>query len=468
MNFQHDSDSQTRIAQGSLFHQITQRIQRSLELQDILTATVAEMRAFLGIDRVLIYKFRADGSGQVIAEAMQEERLQSLFGLSFPAGDIPYEVRRLFVETRMRSIADLGTQQIGHSSQSSATVDMLAFTDLSYRPLDPCHAEYLKALGVTSSVVVPIVHQAKLWGLLIAHHATRYPLTTLELQDVQGVADQLAVAIAQSSLIDQAREKAHRETTINQVTTLLHALSTIEMQAALDETVDALNGVGGRLYIRTAGSTLQTKLAEKLAEHSVNSVGSVKLYVSGLQPIVPPQAPTTLFEEYPIWQTYFKSSQRNSWAIADLYREGRLRTLQPAFQPTNLRGLLLLPLWYRQQLLGFLSIFRAAIDTEILWAGQVEEDRRHAPAQISFEVWKETRQQQACPWTKSEVALAEALARHFATAVQQHESHQHLQLLNASLEKQVTERTVKLQQQTEQLTQTLNDLQQAQTHLVQT
>ncbi|MGL4378780.1 MAG: hypothetical protein ACRCT1_20250, partial [Microcoleaceae cyanobacterium] len=55
--------------QVSLLHRITDRIRQSLELQDILKATVGEVRSFLGTDRVMIYQFNPDSSGKVIAES---------------------------------------------------------------------------------------------------------------------------------------------------------------------------------------------------------------------------------------------------------------------------------------------------------------------------------------------------------------------------------------------------------------
>ncbi|NEQ67122.1 MAG: histidine kinase, partial [Symploca sp. SIO2D2] len=72
---------------GLLLNRMTSRIRHSLELQEILSATVSEMRSFLDTDRVKIYRFEPDGSGQVIAESIAPNRLPSMLGLHFPAGD---------------------------------------------------------------------------------------------------------------------------------------------------------------------------------------------------------------------------------------------------------------------------------------------------------------------------------------------------------------------------------------------
>ena len=155
--------------QLELLNRITSKIRQSLELQEILDAAVTEVRAFLKSDRVKIYQFDADGNGQVIAEAINSDRLPSLKGLHFPAGDIPPQARELILKARVRSIVDLGNQQIQHSQPdrlpSTATEELTveqvrqeSLENLLQRPVDPCHVEYLTLMGVKSSLVVPMVN----------------------------------------------------------------------------------------------------------------------------------------------------------------------------------------------------------------------------------------------------------------------------------------------------------------------
>ncbi|NEO58403.1 MAG: response regulator [Okeania sp. SIO3B5] len=49
---------------------IQERIRQSLNLNDILKNTVDEVRKFLKADRVLIYKFHSDGTGEVLMESI--------------------------------------------------------------------------------------------------------------------------------------------------------------------------------------------------------------------------------------------------------------------------------------------------------------------------------------------------------------------------------------------------------------
>lgn len=210
---------------STLLSCITDQIQRSLDLQDILQVAVNEVRTFLQSDRVMVYKFHPDQSGQVIAESVDLERLPALLGLNFPVDDIPATHRELFVRSKVRSIVNVAEGKLGQSFLTGAETTLDA-EEIVYRSLDSCHQEYLTAMGVQSSVVVPIIHHDRLWGLLVAHHAEAREIPLDELQILQMVVDQFAIAIAQAELLAQTEEKAQREAAINRITNLLHSLST--------------------------------------------------------------------------------------------------------------------------------------------------------------------------------------------------------------------------------------------------
>jgi light-regulated signal transduction histidine kinase (bacteriophytochrome) len=432
---------QFQVEQENLLRHITDRIRQSLELQEILDATVAEVRTFLQTDRTMIYKFHPNSNGQVVAESVDRTRLPSLLGLNFPADDIPLHAREMFMQEKVRSVVDVESGQIGQAAASSAQPS----ASLQYRPLDPCHAEYLTAMGVKSSMVVPVFYHEQLWGLLVSHHVDSKTISEATLQGIQLVVDQLSVAITQSTLLQQMREKADREATINRITALLHSLPTIELQKALDETVAALHGSGGRLFVQGGFAPGHGNIEGWIAGSAPS------LYVSGTQPTVSEQAKWQYIEQYSVWAEHFQTvANFQPWAISDLYEMPSLRNLQSAFQATPIRTLLIVPLRMRQQWVGYLSIFRNEIETETLWAGQFDPDDRQLYPRLSFDVWRESKSGQVQPWTDGEIQLAQELGSQFASAIEQNELYQRIQLLNSNLETQVQERTTELQRATEQ------------------
>lgn len=406
-----------------LLHRMMNRIRQSLELPAILSGTVAEVRTFLGTDRVKVYRFHDDGSGEVVAESVHEKHLPSLLGQNFPADDIPQSARELFLKARQRSIVDVSQQQIGLSPlDCPETGDSLAADDLRFRAVDPCHVEYLKTMGVQSSLVVPILHRECLWGLLVSHHASPRQVTERELQVVQLVADQVSIAIAQATLLEQTRIQAQQEATINRVAKLLHSMTEMQLQQALFQTVKALQGTGGRIYI-----------APHTPDHTP------QLVTFGEQP-----SSSWTLEQHPYWQTWLDirtTVSGKAWAITDLYQAALPPELQDAFLETSIRGLLIIELQYRQQRLGYLSIFRQEIDVETLWAGQPDPyDARNLRPRASFEAWRELKQGQTRDWTAAEIELSQSLGSHFALAIHQYELYNRLHALNADLERDITER----------------------------
>ena len=425
--------------QNLLLNRMTSRIRESLELQEILSATVGEVQSFLNTDRVKIYRFAPDGSGQVIAESVQQNRLPSLLNLNFPAGDIPLPAREMFVKARQRSIVDVPAQRITLTrlerleTIGDVTVEDIqarAIEDILQRPVDPCHIEYLTAMGVQSSLVMPILHHQNLWGLLVSHHSEPKAFSEEALQLVQSVTDQVSIAIAQSDLLTQTREKARREAFLNQISTLLHSSLNIQqiLRIVLEAVVKAVRGSSGRLYLTPT-----------------NTNHSAQLYSYGVQPTLSGKGQPVLLENYPFWQQllipegegqqgeYFSNSELETTnhqrptikVITDIYQEEQLLTIADGFRPTPIRSLLAMPLQYGKQSLGCLSIFRNEVNTDIIWAGRFDPDERNNRVRDSFEAWRELKLGQACEWATEEVELVRSLGTHLMLAVMQNRLYQY-------------------------------------------
>lgn len=416
--------------QEMLLNRIVSKIRQSLELTEILRTTVEEVRIFLDTDRVKIYKFAADGSGQTIAESIKEDNLPSLLGLHFPAEDIPPHARLRFVQARQRVIVDVASGiKITNQLDSSETNESPIAEDIRYSRVAPCHAEYLINMGVSSSLVLPILDKKQLWGLLACHQRHPKNYSERELTMVQMVVDQLSIAIAQSHLLQQAKLQAGNEAILNKISYLLHSPIATIRQKVLEEITKALDADGGRLYITAAPTGVKTQI-----------------YTTGNQPDLPD------LEQSDLWQsiihnatkgiseedlnlfpreTDFQQENLESnysinkntftylYAINDLYLASEFESLIPAFNSTEIRSITIVPLKYQQQCVGCLTLFRNQIETETLWAGAKNSDRRNHKPRKSFEAWREIKKGQAQPWTKEEIKLAKSIGIHLYLAIMQ-------------------------------------------------
>ena len=442
------SDGEEALSKEKLLYRMTSRIRQSLELQEILSAAAREVRSLLQIDRVKVYRFAEDGTGQVIAESIYKDRLPSVLSLYFPAGDIPPHAREMFVKARTRSIVDVSQQRIilNSSEDIETTGDLTveevrkrSIADILERPVDPCHVEYLSNMGVLSSLVVPIMDGSKLWGLLASHHAKAKVFSEEHLRIVQLVADQVSVAIAQSTLLSQARIKARREAFINQISKELHAPVSVRdtLQGVLEKTVKAVDASGGRLYLASPDPTTRIEL--------YTYGNQPQLYTYGDQPQLSETGPAIFIEEHPFWKQLMAPSAARRGAaeegstqevsrldrpgasikvVLDLYEEFQLASLAEAFQTTQIRTLLILSLRYSQQVLGCLSLFRDEVDTDILWAGRFNPDVRQDRVRESFKAWRQLKKGQARPWASEDIELIRAIGTHLGMAVMQNRLYQ--------------------------------------------
>ena len=67
------------------------------KMQDFCQHALEQIRAITGFDRVAIYRFAADESGEIIAEAIRED-LSPWLGLHYPASDLPQQARAMYLK----------------------------------------------------------------------------------------------------------------------------------------------------------------------------------------------------------------------------------------------------------------------------------------------------------------------------------------------------------------------------------
>jgi light-regulated signal transduction histidine kinase (bacteriophytochrome) len=128
-----------------------------------------QVRAFLGYDRVMVYKFADSGAGAVVAEACKTG-IGSFLGLNYPASDIPRQARELYKRSLVRVIRDVEAQPIPIVPEIDRSGKRLDLSLSILRSVSPIHIEYLKNMGVAASLSISIVVDDKLWGLFACHH----------------------------------------------------------------------------------------------------------------------------------------------------------------------------------------------------------------------------------------------------------------------------------------------------------
>ncbi|HEY9620169.1 MAG TPA: PAS domain S-box protein, partial [Crinalium sp.] len=165
---------------------MTQRIRQSLEVDAVLNTTVAEVRQLLKSDRVVVYQFLdEDWRGEVIVEDVAAP-WQSVLGDISHDNCFPTKVAAYYESGYVRAI-----------------------NDITRANLDDCHVAFLQKLQVKANLIVPVVIGSRLWGLLIAHECTTARVwQPWEMEFLQQLANQMAIAIQQADLLTQTRQQA--------------------------------------------------------------------------------------------------------------------------------------------------------------------------------------------------------------------------------------------------------------------
>ncbi len=397
--------------QEYLLETITNFVHDCHDLKQILQKIATETRIFLGVDRVKIYQFAEDGSGEVVAESLLTERLPSLKGLHFPATDIPVVARQQFKESVHGIIIDVtAKRKMVNVKQHQQTTGRDSF----YQSVDDCHLQYLLTMGVLSSMSIPILYWDELWGLLVAHHSEPKRFTPQQLQTVELISKQISLALAQKILVSQVQQQRQQEQVIARIEQLLDKIQ-LESEVwitIIEEVVKSLSADGGYLY-------LTPPLTGEAAQ----------IYTFGIQPEFEEGDNNNPWQEFlkgreiiPLKKTSLPEEDHFQfkivplvYALNDFEPESAIRL---ALSRKSLQSLLLIPLRSRNQWIGCLSLFRQEQEWEKLWAGHQENDDRNQLPRQSFQTWCEI-QKYAPVWTEGELNLAQNLGNHLYVAVTQ-------------------------------------------------
>lgn len=190
-----EKEIKERREREGLLSEIAATIRNTFNFPKILEIGVTKLQTALNADRVLAYQLQADATGICTSEAVKPA-YKSIKGKSFPADCIPQRYLQAYSQGRLWHSIDVRTEE-----------------------LSECYRQMLEQMEVRSIMVAAIqqrkdnsleLEQGKLWGLLIVHQC-RLPRqwTEDERQLVQAVANQMAIAFEQASLVQQLQAYTH-------------------------------------------------------------------------------------------------------------------------------------------------------------------------------------------------------------------------------------------------------------------
>ena len=167
-------------------------LQFAQTLQALCDTVVREVRHLTGFERVMLYRFNANGDGSVDSES-KELFLEPYLDLHYPASDIPQQARELYLKNWLRIIPDAGYVPV--PIVPTLRPDTNAPLDLSYsvlRSVSPIHLEYMANMGVRASMSISLIVRDRLWGLISCANHTGPRAVAFELRSACEVLGRLA------------------------------------------------------------------------------------------------------------------------------------------------------------------------------------------------------------------------------------------------------------------------------------
>jgi len=354
------------------------RLGQSDTMTTFLREGARQVRAITGFDRVMVYRFDEQGSGEVVAEALQPG-VDSFLGLHYPASDIPAQARTLYMRSLFRIIADIGATPVPVLPMLDPRGVALDQSLSVLRAVSPIHIEYLKNMGVAASLSISIIVEGKLWGLFACHHyAPRLP--SFANRTAAELLGQMFSLMLESR---ERREAAEYETRARNVADRM--MATVAQDGDLlsnapwigDIIVDTIPADGVGVYLN----------------------GAVSL--SGLVPN----------------HNQFDAivAMLNRIAANEVFALDSIQNIIPeaADYADRAAGLIAIPLSRRPR--DYVVLFRSERLRSVRWAGNPEKPVEYGPSgarltpRKSFEAWSELVKGSSVPFTSAERRVANAL-----------------------------------------------------------
>lgn len=366
----------------ALVRRSTARLEAAYGLRELCGAICEEVRALTGLDRVMVYRFHPDAHGEVFAERKRND-LPPWLGLHYPADDIPTPVRDIFKKIWVRPLPDVsgGLAELVPLVNPD-TGEPLDLTHCHLRGPSIMYTEYLRNMGVTASLTMPLRRGEALWGLIAGHHCSGRKPVSYQLRAACELVAQVAslrlqLAEEREQLAYRVRIEAAHDQLVAQAAREGGLSAMVEAEPAL---LESFSATGAALFHRhrwwTVGTTPTDAQLDALADW---------------------------LSERPEWH----SPDRPLYATDALPRE---HPPAAAFARVT-SGVLAFPLSRARR--SLMVWFRPETIQTVSWAGNPYDKPMvpgpHGPRltpRVSFELYRESVRERSLPWHPVELEAA--------------------------------------------------------------
>jgi two-component system, sensor histidine kinase and response regulator len=193
--------------------QVIQRMRQTLDLETIFAATTQELRQVLNCDRVVVYRFNPQWSGEFVSESVGN----GWISLIEEHNNDPNLTEGLLEEGRcLAKILDSTDNQVQdddlQATQGGIYTQGASFRcvpDIYNAEFHPAYISLLERFQAKAYIIVPILYRNQIWGLLASYqNSDSRQWKPGEINIVVQIGNQLGVALQQAQLLAQTQRQS--------------------------------------------------------------------------------------------------------------------------------------------------------------------------------------------------------------------------------------------------------------------
>jgi methyl-accepting chemotaxis protein PixJ len=354
---------QTTLARQSVA-KIVSKVLKLPDVEKIFQIVTQEVRQFLKCDRVGVYRFNPDWSGQFVAEAVGSNWVKIVtpdFKMVWEDSHLQETQGGRYAKGETFVVNDI--YQVGHFQ---------------------CHLDILEQIEVKAYIIAPVFSGEKLWGLLAAYQnsGTR-EWQPWEASFLTQMGMQFGVAISQGEYIEQVRKQseqlsqiAQQEKTLTKIVNRIRQSLDVEdiFKTATQEVRQALKCDRVAVY-RFNPDWSGTFIAESVG------TGWVRLVGPDVQ---------TVWEDTHLQETQGgRYAKGETFVVNDIYQMGHAQCHIEILEQFEIQAYVIVPIFFGSQLWGLLAAYqnsgkREWQDWEVNFLAQVGLQFSLAKSQIDY------------------------------------------------------------------------------------
>ncbi|MBN3891473.1 MAG: GAF domain-containing protein [Nostoc sp. JL31] len=321
------------VEQEKVFTKIVNRIRQSLDVESIFKTTTQEVRQSLQCDRVAVYRFNPDWGGEFVAESV---------GTGWTK----------LVGPDIKTIVDDTYLQVTKGGRYVRGENFIV-NDIYEIGLAPCHLEILEQFEAKAYIIVPIFFGDKLWGLLAAYqNSTSREWRSWEVNFLVQTSLQFSLAKSQIDYLELVRVKSEKLAQIAEQEKAVTKISNRIRQSLDVEEIFKTTTQEVRQLLRCDRVAVYRFNPNWGGEFVAESAGHLWIKVVG--PDI-----KTLWED-----TYLQETQGGRYVqgenlvVNDIYQAGHSPCHIEVLEQFEAKAYVIVPVFFGEQLWGLLAAYQ--------------------------------------------------------------------------------------------------------------